>query len=214
MRPGDAVEFWTGPQVAWIPRTEEEGQWPLHASPAWREIARWSEHLVRVLSRGPWARRSCPVGATDSKKPETPVGAPHHRAAETLLALQVAFSVRFALVRLMSVFALAVVGLLLLLCAHLFYAFQSRIFWLGVDWVLIGAATAIVVFFLVRLEKSTLLSFLWGSEPGVLELEGPAGPPHPVVRRDPGDHALRDLLPGGGRRALLGGSEPVQKSLP
>ena len=213
VRPGDAVELWSGPPVAWIPRTEEEGQWPLHASPAWREIARWSAHLVRVLSRGPWARRTCPVTATDPKKAETPAGEAHLRAAETLLALQVAFSVRFALVRLLSVFALAIAGLLLLLCAHLFYAFQSRTFWLGVDWVLIGMATAIVLYLLVRLEQSTLLSLLWRSEPGKLNWGDQLVHRILLYGAIPVITLFVTFFPEVGA-ALFSWLEPVQKSLP
>jgi hypothetical protein len=87
-------------------------------------------------------------------------------AAETLLGLQVAYSLRYSVIRLMSVFGLAVSALLLLLCGHLFYSFQSRAFWLGIDWMLIGVATAVAVYFFVRLEKSAVLSYLWQSEPG------------------------------------------------
>ncbi len=214
VRPDDAVELWTGPPVAWIPRNEEEGQWPLHASPAWRAIARWSAHLVRVLSRGPWERRAWTATAPDPKKAQAaPADGAHFRAAETLLALQAAFSVRFALVRLMSVFALAVVGLLLLLAAHLFYAFQSRVFWLGVDWVLIGTATAIAVFFLVRLEKSTLLSLLWRSEPGKINWRDQMVHRILLYGAIPVVTLFVTFFPEVGA-ALFSWLEPVQKSLP
>jgi hypothetical protein len=214
VRPGDAVELRWGPASASIPVTDEEERRPLHASSAWREIERWSEHLVRVLSRGPWARRTCPAMTFDQKK-EEPAGVveAHLRAAETLLALQVAFSVRFALVRLMSVFALAVTGLMLLLVAHLFYAFQSRAFWLGVDWVLIGTATAIIVYLLVRLEKSTLLSRLWRSEPGKLNWSDQLVHRILVYGAIPVITLFVAFFPEVGA-ALFSWLEPVQKSLP
>lgn len=213
VRPGDTVELRWGPVSPAIATTEEEEARPLHASSAWREIERWSEHLVHALSRGPWAHRTCPVIVDQKKESPAVATEAHIRAAETLLALQIAFSVRFSLVRLMSVFALAVTGLLLLLCAHLFYAFQSRAFWLGIDWVLIGTATAIILYLLVRLEKSTILSLLWRSEPGKLNWRDQLVHRILVYGAIPVITLFVTFFPEVGA-ALFSWLEPVQKSLP
>jgi hypothetical protein len=186
VRPGDVALMRHVPVDAALPLTYEDERRPLHASPAWRGLQEWSEHLVRVLWRGPWSRHSLVpltplAGAAAGPRPAAPAPGDSIRvvppasprdtyfaAAETLLGLQVAYSLRYSVIRLMSVFALAVSALLLLLCGHLFYSFQSRAFWLGIDWMLIGVATAVAVYFFVRLEKSAVLSYLWQSEPGKL----------------------------------------------
>ena len=233
VRPGDVVLMQTVPVAQALPTRDEDERQPLHASPAWAAIQEWSIHLVRVLWRGPWDRRGLvPAGPAAPPPGRTPVpnagevvavnlvrpsGAEsrdaYFAAAETLLGLQVAFTLRYSVTRLMSVFGLTVSALLLLLSAHLFYTFQSRAFWLGIDWVLIGVATAIAVYFFVRLEKSAVLSHLWQSEPGKINW---------------GDQLFKRILLYGAIPVItlfmtffpeVGGFlfswlEPVQKSLP
>ena len=83
---------------------------------------------MKLLERGPWPR-----------PPDDPGSFPElYGCAEKVLSLQVAFTLRHALVRLTKVFELAAVALLLLLFAHLLYSFQGRASWLSIDCVLLG----------------------------------------------------------------------------
>jgi len=74
--------------------------------------------------------------------------------------------------RVLSGFTLVTAGLVLLLCAHLFYSFQGRPFWLAVDALMIGVTTAVILTILVRLERDPVLSRLWGTHAGRIDLVG------------------------------------------
>jgi hypothetical protein len=54
----------------------------------------------------------------------------------------------------------------LLLAAHLLYSFAGRATVLEIDWIAVGASGAVAVWILVGMERSVILSHLWGSDPG------------------------------------------------
>jgi len=139
-----------------------------HASFAWARLEALSVPLVRSLERGPWS--VCPY--PDTSATAAPSRLHFHSEAETLLALQAACVVRLLLARLLSGFTVVVAGLVLLLSAHLFYAFQGRPFWLAFDAFLVCAATVVILRTLVGLEKDPVLSRLWGTQPGKIDWAG------------------------------------------
>ena len=67
-------------------------------------------------------------------------------------------------------------GLLVLLLTNLLYTFQGRIFWLSVDAIAIVLSGAVAIRLLVRLERDTVVSLLWGTTPGRLSLFGGLAP--------------------------------------
>jgi len=132
-----------------------------------------------VLEAGHWSRKPYAIGEPPAPESEAPAAsraeAPPKawaREAENLVGLVLAYAMRHVLARVLSGITFAMVGLVLVLAAHLLYTFQGRMFWLTLDWVLIGAATAAVVWLLVKLEKDTILSWLGATAPGRLSWNG------------------------------------------
>jgi hypothetical protein len=142
-----------------------------HASPLWPKLETLSGLLVRSLERGPWAARPFPPEAGASGAPAVARLACHVEA-ETFLAFQVSCVIRLVLSRVLSGLTLAVAGLVLVLCAHLFYSFPGRPFWLASDAVLVATATAVILGLLVGLEKDPILSRLSGTQPGKVSWTG------------------------------------------
>jgi hypothetical protein len=83
-----------------------------------------------------------------------------------------ALVLRDLLTRLVSGFTTVLGGLLLLMAAHLLYAFQGRAFWLALDWVAIGISAAAGVWMLLILERDPVLSRLWKTTPGKISAFG------------------------------------------
>jgi hypothetical protein len=132
---------------------------------AWRALSRISGAAASWLSRVYWNTALEEKGDDDPR-------ARFCRQAETLLAFQVAVVLRDMLRRFVSGLSLAMGGLLLLTTLHLVYAFQGRRFWLAFDWACLGVTSALAVALLVALEKNGILSRLWSTEPGRVNLTG------------------------------------------
>ncbi len=145
------------------PSSEQEAQLPFNATPAWRALLEVGGQLTEALERSYW--RGMP-GPTELAGKGQGLQRSPWREAEMFLALQVAYIVKHALVRVTRGLALVMAGLVLVLAAHLFYTFEGRGFWLGLDWVLVALGTVVAVVLLVAFEKDAILSCLWGSEPG------------------------------------------------
>jgi hypothetical protein len=146
-------------------RPTEFGEERIEETEAWRVTSRVSWASARWLSRVFWNTALAEKGDDDPR-------ARCCRQAETVLAFQVAVVVRDMLRRFVSGLSLAMGGLLLLTAMHLVYAFQGRRFWLTLDWVCLGATSAIAVVLLVALEKNGVLSRLWATDPGRINLTG------------------------------------------
>jgi hypothetical protein len=179
---------------------------PLHAMPAWHELEQWSAGFRRALERGPWTRRPFPP-------PEERGGTPPLDEAETLIALQVSCVLRQLLVRLTKGLTFAAGGLFLVLASHLLYTFQGRTFWLGLDWVLLGLGTLVVLYLFVRLEKDPVLSRIWATRPDRLDWNGGFFRRALVYGAIPVVMLFVTFFPEVGG-ALFGWLEPFQKSLP
>jgi hypothetical protein len=179
-----------------------------HASALWPRLETLSGRLVDVLEVGPWASRPYPPDGP--REPDRPSW---HGEAETLLALQVACLLRLVLARVLSGFTVVVAALVLLLCAHLFYNFQGRPFWLALDASLIALATVAVVGQLVRLEKDPTLSRLWGTSPGRINLTGGLSPRMVAYTLVAVLTMFATFFPEVGS-TVAGWVEPVRRSLP
>jgi len=86
--------------------------------------------------------------------------------AQGAVALTQAFVIRDLLSRIVAGLGVACLSFVLLLAAHLFYAFPGRSTLLTIDWFGVGVSGAIAVSILVAMERSVVLSHLWGSDPG------------------------------------------------
>lgn len=139
-------------------------QLPFYATGAWRSLERLGVQVIRALERRPWLRRPYPAPA------ELPTGV--YREAETFVALQASYVIRHLVARLASGLSITMTGLVLILGAHLFYSFQGRQFWLAFDWLYIGLGAAVAVRLFVGLEKSPVLSRIWGTRPGRIDWTG------------------------------------------
>jgi hypothetical protein len=138
---------------------------PFQATATWRRLEAMAFPLIKVLERGPWVRE--PYRVAKAPAPEA-----CYRKAETLVALEAAYVLRHALVRLASGLTLAMSGLVLVLASHLFYSFPGREFWMAFDWIGIGAGTAVVLVLLVTFEKDAILSRSWSTRPGHVDWSG------------------------------------------
>jgi hypothetical protein len=130
----------------------------------WRAVDQASGPLVRVLARRHW--RQAPAAASASPQRAC------YEEAEVLVAFQIAVVIRDLLTRVVSGFSLALVGFVAVMLAHLQYTFQGRQYWLTLDWAYLGIGTVVVLALLVALEKDTLLSRLWGTQPGRISWTG------------------------------------------
>jgi len=171
------------PQVVRELGRDAHGEAPFQTTATWRRLEELSFAVRLALARGPWARAPYPAALPEASvaggKPSAlkPMDAPHapavfYREAETFLALELAYALRHALVRLLSGLTVALTGLLLILCAHLFYMFQGRTYWLTVDWLALGLSTVAALVLLVKLEKDAVLSRLWSTRPGRVDWSG------------------------------------------
>jgi hypothetical protein len=146
------------PELELFPRSKEEDRLPFHATRPWRSLLQPGVSLVAGLRQGPWSEKPCVDPKMDRPSP--------WREAESFVALQVAYVIKHALVRITRGLAFVIAGLLLVMAAHLFYTFQGRGFWLALDWSLLGLSVAVAVALMLAFEKDPILSRLWGSEPG------------------------------------------------
>jgi hypothetical protein len=178
---------------------------PFQATSTWATLEGFAGPIARILDLGVWARRPYPAEPGDP--PEW------QREAETFLALHVACVLRHALVRLLSGLSLALVGLGLILAAHLFYVFQGRAFWLIVDWVNLGVGTALAVLLLMRLEKDAVLSRLWSTTPGRIDWSGALVKRMVFYGALPVVTLFATFFPEVGQ-SILAWIEPVKKVLP
>jgi hypothetical protein len=154
-----------------------------HTTATWSRLEAVTVPIWRALVRGPWSRTPYPAGLREAvalpskpgdppQKPGDKEAAVFYREAETFIALELAYTIRHVLVRLLSGLTVSVTGLLLLLCAHLFYSFQGRAYWLTVDWIALGVGTTVALALLVKLEKDAILSRLWSTRPGHVDWNG------------------------------------------
>jgi hypothetical protein len=178
---------------------------PLQATTTWAKLERFAGPLSAILELGAWAQSPYPAGG--AVVPEW------QREAETFLALQVACTLRQALARLLSGLSLALLGLALILAAHLLYVFQGRSFWLTVDWVYLGLGTALAVLLLVRLERDAVLSRLWSTEPGRVDWGGAFVKRMVVYGALPVVTLFATFFPEVGQ-SLFAWIEPVKRALP
>jgi len=91
---------------------------------------------------------------------------------EIVVMFHAAIVLRDLLTRLVSGFSAVAGGLLLLLAGHLFYTFEGRVYWLGLDAIAIALTAFFAIRKLVALERDTVLSTLWATEPGKIPLFG------------------------------------------
>jgi hypothetical protein len=91
---------------------------------------------------------------------------------EFIVLFFISLGLRDLVTRLLAGFSTVMGGLVLLTLAHLLYAFQGRPFWLSIDGIAIAVTTGLAMVILVRLEKDTVLSELWGTTPGKFSLFG------------------------------------------
>jgi len=143
------------------PAARTDPRSPFRSTSIWARLDRLARILACWLHRTAWRDNPETVGAKV---------AACRREAEYLVAFHLAVGVRDLLTRLAMGFTVAVGGLLLLMCAHLFYSFQGRPVWLAVDWVAIGVGSVVAVAILIGLEKNAVLSRLWGTRPGSISL--------------------------------------------
>lgn len=118
-----------------------------------------------------WARteRYLPVLRTWFDAPRSVpgwIGTDWLERAQGAVVLTQAFVIRDLLSRIVAGLSTACLCFVLLLAAHLLYTFPGRSTLLTVDWIAVGLSGAMAVSILVGMERSTILSNLWGSDPG------------------------------------------------
>ena len=91
---------------------------------------------------------------------------------EIVVLFHATIVLRDLLTRLVTGFSAVAGGLLLLLAGHLFYTFQGRVYWLGLDAIAFALTALFAISRLVALERDTVLSTLWATTPGKIPLFG------------------------------------------
>ncbi|MBS0373720.1 MAG: hypothetical protein JSR73_04030 [Proteobacteria bacterium] len=136
---------------------------------AWVALDQAAASYVPILKRAAWG----PVAAASDGGL---VAADVLADMEYVVVCQAAFVLRDLLTRVISGLTAAVGGILILLLTHLVYDFQGRLFWLGVDSFAVASAAAVAVVLLYRFERDAVLSRLWGTTPGKINLFGELTP--------------------------------------
>jgi hypothetical protein len=111
---------------------------------------------------GAWQRLEQYLPALAKRAPD-PHGRVWARKARVALALMLAFAIRDLLDRITSGFAAVSLGLALVLCAHLLYAFDGRTGVLIVDGVALALAGAVSIHAVLTMERDAILGQLWNS---------------------------------------------------
>jgi hypothetical protein len=91
---------------------------------------------------------------------------------EHAVSFHAALVLRDVVTRLVSGFTIVFGALLLLLVGHLLYSFQGRVYWLLLDAAAIVITAALGLRIFIALERDTVMSYIWKTDPGKISLFG------------------------------------------